>query len=582
LKPCFVADFETTTQENDCRVWLWGLYNPVDLDFEYGTTIEEFFEVLQTLPNKSKVYFHNLKFDGEFTFYELFKRNFTHTTERKLNDYEFSTLITHMGVFYSINVKFPNTEITLYDSLKVIPLTVERMSSAFGIPQLKGEIDYKKKRPIGYIPDKEEIEYVKNDVTIVGDSLLYFFDQNLNKMTQASNAFSDYKKIVTPKKFERLFPNLDAIDAELRQSYKGGFTWVNPKFQGKVVGQGVVLDVNSLYPSVMYSIGDKTPLPYGDPILFEGEYKPDKLYNVYIQMIRCNFDLKKDHIPTIALKNSRLGLPTEYVTSSDGKDVTMCLTSVDMELFFKHYDVYNVEYLEGWKFRSSNTLFRDYIDKWVTIKNQATIDGNEGLRTIAKLMLNALYGKFGLNPCIISKIPTWDGEKVNYVRGEKGERESIYLPVASFITAYARRITIEAGQANYKTFIYADTDSLHLNTNVVPDNLDVDAVRLGAWKFEGKYNKGKFLRCKSYIEVMYLYFDEWDKLKPKKKKEWTFNFETGVFEQTHIACAGLPTKLHGKITFDDFKDGMKVAGKLKHHRVKGGVILKEDYFTLKL
>ena len=76
---------------------------------------------------------------------------------------------------------------------------------------------------------------------------------------------------------------------------------------------GTVLDVNSLYPSVMY---DKK-LPFGEPVFFQGEYKQDKVYDLYIQMITCSFTIKKNKIPTIQIKNNRSFFKAnEYLTSS--------------------------------------------------------------------------------------------------------------------------------------------------------------------------------------------------------------------------------------------------------------------------
>jgi hypothetical protein len=551
MKDIFVADFETTTKEEDCRVWGWGLYDITNDDFKSGDTIENFFSMLFDLPSDSTIYFHNLKFDGEFLFYYLFKNGFTHTTEKKLKEMEFSTLISYMGVFYAIKINYDGKEYSIYDSLKIIPLPVKSISKAFGIEQLKGDIDYTKERPIGYKITDDEIAYIKNDVEIVGKALLFFFNQNLSKMTQASNAFFDFKNVIGKKKFEKLFPQC-INDKEIRQSYRGGFTYVNPKFQNKEIGQGIVLDVNSLYPSVMYNCN----LPYGEPIYYEGEYKTDKIYNIYVQMFRCNFELKKGFLPTLQLKNNIGFSPTEYVTDSNGLDVTLCMTSVDMELFFKHYDVYNVEWFGGWKFKSTNTIFKDYIDKWVKIKEESTINKNEGMRTLSKLMLNALYGKFGLNPIVKGKTPTFDGEMIHYVMGENEEREPIYIPVASFVTAYARKITIDSAQLNIERFIYADTDSLHLIGTEEPTNINIDNVKLGYWKREGVFTRARFLRAKSYIEEM-----------------------NG---QLHIACAGLPSKCHEKITFDNFRNGLVVGGKLQHKRVKGGVVLKEIDFTIKM
>ena len=34
------------------------------------------------------------------------------------------------------------------------------------------------------------------------------------------------------------------------------------------------------------------------------------------------------------------------------------------------YDVYEIEYYSGWKFKSTVGLFKDYIDKWNSKKNK--------------------------------------------------------------------------------------------------------------------------------------------------------------------------------------------------------------------
>ena len=138
---------------------------------------------------------------------------------------------------------------------------------------------------------------------------------------------------------------------------------MTPDFKGKDIGEGIVLDVNSLYPSVMYY----NPLPFGEGKYFKGKYQEDKLYNLYVQMFTCQFEIKEGYIPTIQLKNNLSFVPTEYVKSSKGERITMCLTSLDLELFLDHYNVYNIEWHSGWKFMSTTGMFKDYIDKWNAI-----------------------------------------------------------------------------------------------------------------------------------------------------------------------------------------------------------------------
>lgn len=147
-------------------------------------------------------------------------------------------------------------------------------------------------------------------------------------------------------------------------------------------------------------------------------------------MITCSFKIKKNKIPTIQIKHSMSFLANEYLESSNDEIVCLVLTNVDLKLFFEQYDVYDLEYVCGWKFKGIQGLFSSYIDKWVSRKNEATISGNKGQRTLAKLMLNSLYGKFATSLDVQSKIPyLGDDEIIHYRLSEKETKEGIYLPV---------------------------------------------------------------------------------------------------------------------------------------------------------
>lgn len=123
-----------------------------------------------------------------------------------------------------------------------------------------------------------------------------------------------------------------------------------------------------------------------------GKYKKDNVYDIYIQMLSCSFSLKKDKIPTIQIKNDRFHFKeNEYLESSDNEIVVLTLTSVDLKLFLEQYNVYELNYIAGWKFKSLQGLFTKYVDKWTERKIKATKEGNKGQRSLSKLMLNALY-----------------------------------------------------------------------------------------------------------------------------------------------------------------------------------------------
>lgn len=588
------ADFETTTDENDCRVWAWSVSEIGNPDyFQYGNTMESFFQFME-LSFNSTFYFHNLKFDGEFIMVYLFEHGFKHVINRDDEDTKtFTTLISDKGQFYSIKIIFykqgkKSNSVTIYDSLKILPFSVAQIAKGFNLPISKLEIDYKEDRPKGHILTEQEINYIRNDVDIVARALHVLFQQGLNKMTQASNAMFDYKNTVGKKNFQRWFPAPE-YDYDVRQSYKGGFTYLNPKYKDLDIGEGIVLDVNSLYPSVMHDC----PLPYGEGVFFQGKYEQDELYNLYVQMISCQFELKDGYIPTIQLKHNLSFVPTQYLESSNGEEVTMCLTSVDLELFMEHYNVYNLEYHGGWKFKSTTGLFTEYIDKWTSVKIESTRTGNKAMRTLAKLMLNALYGRFALNPNVQSKIPYYDDGIIKYTLGEKETRDPIYIPVGTFITAWARHKTITSAQKVYDKFAYADTDSLHLELKLpdelskmsndelekmktadlqkygidIPDDFVVDPYALGAWKVESRFTRARFLRQKSYIE-------DWN-----PPETWgTDNYNP---ELLNITCAGMPSQCYQYVTWENFHEGASYTGKLMPKHVRGGIVLKDIDFTIK-
>lgn len=167
------------------------------------------------------------------------------------------------------------------------------------MPIQKLEIDYNEDRKENHVLTEQEIEYVLHDVKIVAMALEIQIAQNLTKITNGSDALNDFKRTISKKQFEINFPILDLeVDADIRQAYRGGFTYVNPRYQNMDIKDGLVFDVNSLYPSVMY---DK-PLPYGRPLYFTGQYEHDEMYPLYIQNLTCEFKVKKGYIPTIQLK----------------------------------------------------------------------------------------------------------------------------------------------------------------------------------------------------------------------------------------------------------------------------------------
>jgi hypothetical protein len=567
----FVADFETIVppeeEENPVtRVWNWGVTEIGDpSSFDWGTDIDGFMDWCYYRKGNILVYFHNLRFDGEFIFHWLFEHGFEYSDKKEPNT--FSALITKMGQFYAIEVIWDKKIVydknrkytrlkktTFYDSLKKLPFPVETIAKAFKLPMQKGEIDYKKERPFGYIPTQEELDYLKNDVQIVAAALDIQFQQDLTYMTVASDSLHFFKGQME-EDFKQTFPVVPMlVDDHIRYAYRGGFTYVNPKYQEEDIGSGLVYDINSLYSSVMYD----RPLPHGAPLWFSGQYEEDDLYTLFIQELYCTFQLKPGYIPTIQIKTGRFQ-ENQYLENNIDKlgndePVSLYLTNMDLELFFEHYDVKVIEWRGGFMFRECVGVFKSYIDHWMKVKEENAKEKN-ALYTLAKLMLNSLYGKFASSCDVTGKVPYLkeDGS-VSYKLGEEKYKEPVYTAMGVFITSWARYKTITTAQNVYDRFIYADTDSLHIQGTKIPD-IEIHPSHLGAWKHEGTFTRARFIRQKTYIEE--------------------------IDGELHVTCAGMPDSVKAKVTWDNFHVGFTSGGKLLPKHIKGGLVLVDSDFTLK-
>lgn len=579
----FTADFETSTpewleQDEKARVWAWGVCEIGNCNnITLGNNIDDFFKFISNPKENYELYFHNLKFDGEYIFYYLLTHGFKCIEDKKdIAPKTFTTLISDMGQFYTIEIYFdfknkrkPN-KVKIYDSMKILNFSVDKIAKDFKLEEQKLELDYKTYREEGHILTPHECEYLKHDIVIMSKALDFIFKKGLTKMTIGSNALADFKKSIS--NFDSYFPILTEKDELIRQSYRGGWVYLNPIYKEKLMEHGIVLDKNSMYPSQQYY----EYLPYGDPIYFKDEYVLDKCYPLYIQLLSCSFKIKPGKLPTIQLKNTPGFLANEYIEDTHEEIITLCLTSVDLELFMRHYDIKDVVYHGGFKFKRIKGLFKNYIDYWMNEKINAEKEENGALRATSKVMLNSLYGKLGLNPHVRGKYPVLEGDVIKYKMYEAKMRDPIYCAAASFITAYARYDIITTSQKirDYTLekygkdyYIYSDTDSikcLELSIDELKQFMEIDDYKLGAYKCESKWRKAKFLRQKCYIEE---------------------DYEGNI----HSTIAGMPKKLGKYVNFDNFTKGFSIKAedkniqdkKLKFMHVPGGVILADTDFTIK-
>lgn len=579
----YMCDFETVNNPNDCRVWAWAAtIIGRNFDTEVGVNIDSFMKWLFS-KNSPTIYFHNAKFDTDFILNWLFQNGYEwNNLKAPKRSGTFTTLIADNGTFYALKIfpKNSKTYITIYDSYKLIALPVAKIPKAFGLKAAKTTIDYDLYRAPGQELTLLEEIYVVLDCMIVAKALHIMFSKELYKMTAASNAMTYYIDLIGGKQFDRWFPSDPESDPIIRNAYYGGAVMVNPLFQGKIVSPLRIYDVNSHFPAQLrYQL-----MPYGVPKKFTGKYPENRIYPLYVQTITFSCRLKEGHLPVIPSSKGFIKQSNEWLISTEeevkiGNEITKVdvqqtytLTNIDLEMLFEHYDVFDETYQGGYMFKAQRGMFDKYIDYWMGEKERAVLEKNKGYKYICKLFLNSFYGKFGTNPLKGQKEPYYQDGKVCYRDLDKKLERPIYVAVAAFTTAYARQITLGVANKFIDRFVYCDTDSIHLIGNEVPEGMDIDPARLGAWDNEYNAECGIYLHAKCYCDK--------NPFNPETGKP--LKDDNGNIIELVIKCAGMTEAQKATIkNINDFKVGLELDGKLVPERVSGGTILKNTTFKIK-
>lgn len=575
-KMIFTADFETSTEEwgvDEARVWLWDI---CDSNFKHynGTDLDSFMRKVLKAPCYSLYAFRNLAYDGAYILTWLLKNGYKHTTKdkEKMPRKSFSTVISALGQHYAYMVKNENNgTVCFMDSLKYVNMSIKRSAMCYNLPVMKGEIDYDLVREIGHTPTEEELSYIHNDTEIDMWTIKLNMEAGAIKFTQAGNARAEFKKLFSKADWNYMFPELDmGADKFCRKAYSGGFVSYNKELRGKIVTDCHSLDINSMYPAQMLH----RPMPYGYPADFSGKYEQDDNYPLYVQQLTCAFRLKPKGIAMIATRRVFMNTDDLYIDSSGSTRQTLTLASPDLELFFNNYEVWDIEWLGGYKFKAmqgreitpeeasqmsldecieadgQGSYFYPYIKKWRYVKEHEP--KHSAMRDYAKRMQNALYGALATNPERKSAIPYLDvnGILKYEVVNSTSEGSPAYLPAGIFITAWSRHFLINTIAKFREHFVYCDTDSLYLKGKEPYPDFAVHNSLYGFFKLEHLISKMKVLGSKRYIYMG----------REPDEEEESFT----------ITCCGADEDIKKQITFDNFELGMVFEGKKTVKTVKGG------------
>jgi hypothetical protein len=176
-------------------------------------------------------------------------------------------------------------------------------------------------------------------------------------------------------------------DHELRKYYFGGRNECMTKL-GYNKGKFYYVDFTSLYPYVMM----KNKYFYGKmtKIKLDGKTKFNKKWFGFVKVLFKHKN--KNNIPFHpVINNNKLVFPyldnwTESIISTE-----------DIKYSLKEKLGYEYKYLEVFHWENQDNYFKDIVDELYKMKLQAQKEGNKALRSIAKIIINSLYGFFGIN-----------------------------------------------------------------------------------------------------------------------------------------------------------------------------------------
>lgn len=295
---------------------------------------------------------------------------------------------------------------------------------------------------------------------------------------------------------------------------------------------GCYVDVQSMYPFVQYTY----PMPCGVPYWknFNGNDPIDlDFLKSCIGIVECDIQPTRYlHHPIIGGKDP---ITHKYVFDLNPKK-RIIITSVELQLALQHG--YKVTRLyKALLFHEQEILFKSYVQKFLKIKLEASgipnvewatfvrkhwdllgiklaqvnILRNEGLRSMAKLMLNSLWGKLGQDPNLphtvfIDNPDTYKDLLQKEYRGEislkydsevsKNKRILSYtdsqgkidlqnknVVTAAFVAAYGRIHLWTTLHTLGERVLYHDTDSVVYERNLAGPNVSI-AYMLGEWENE--------------------------------------------------------------------------------------------------
>lgn len=459
-----------------CREFVDGQYLDVfRRDFfsadEFGQCVEH----AQEHHRKLWVVCHNANFDWRIVdlvglcqrrgwlFYSPSRENVILQEKRKGN---IGLPLHHFSHKYGacfITLWINGRRVDFLDSLNWYPFSAAALGEMLGVGKLP--------QPSRHASDAEWLVYCRRDVEIIADACCRWIEGTEQrgwgapKVTLASTSAQVFRSQFLRNPI--YCPDLDADREFHRAAYYGGR--VDVRRLGVIPERIQCWDVSSLYPSVM-----------------RGQLYPTKLLRrVYDAPTSSLRQYLNSHcvIGEVDIDSETIELPVRIdgrVRYCTGKFKTH-LAGPELEWALSNDCISKVHRLDLFE---PAELFTDYVETLYSLRQHASDDNNHVMKTVYKLLLNSLYGKFGqkgvdyhyyvdedphppameVGQCDDKGLFRIDKERfgpVVRVSREEGESRLSHPAIAAYVTSYGRMYLLAAKQALGESgWCYSDTDSL--------------------------------------------------------------------------------------------------------------------------
>ncbi len=331
------------------------------------------------------------------------------------------------------------------------------------------------------------------------------------------------------------------VENELRKAYFGGMVYLSEfNSRNDIVFDGYYYDINSMYPFCMLK-----DMPVGDPIA-SNDTNLEKYFGYCYAIITPPESLS---VPLLPYRSDNI---MEHSSVHPLSKFSGIYFSELLKEVVKHG--YKVEVTGGYKFKRGKNVFKNFVEDIYGKRVEAGKSGNECMKLTYKLILNSLYGRFGMknigNKAIIvdnSKIDKYfktknvskifnlnsteksmvifnkniNAEAVDYIKkinpglnDDISSDEPLYgnsvlknkiigvpssVSISAAITAYAHMMLIPFKTDPNNKLLYSDTDSILVEKKI--DDLNVSSTELGKMKYEHRVVEGHFIHPKFYAFV---------------------------------------------------------------------------------